>query len=90
MSEKKSYVRTARKLTHEVFWIRSNPKLVYLPINFNVDDKQGVICPHCDALVVRFVIARSNLNCILVDDDSSVNILFGGVLTKCRFLEIHG
>lgn len=47
------------------------------PITFTQDDAVGVHYPHCDALVVRAVVARNGLKRMLVDNGSSVNIIFG-------------
>lgn len=37
---------------------------------------------HCDALVVRVVVALQSLKRMLVDNDSSVNIKFGATFDK--------
>ncbi|KAL2465637.1 Uncharacterized protein Adt_41488 [Abeliophyllum distichum] len=37
---------------------------------------RGVHYPHCDALVVRAVVARNGLGRMLVDNGSSVNVIF--------------
>lgn len=42
----------------------------------------GLYYPHCEALVVRDVIARNRLKRMLVDNDSSVNIIFGFTIDK--------
>ncbi|XP_022886722.1 uncharacterized protein LOC111402573 [Olea europaea var. sylvestris] len=44
------------------------------PITFSQEDAEGVHHPHCDALVVRAVVARNGLKRMLVDNGSSVNI----------------
>ncbi|KAL2512216.1 Reverse transcriptase domain-containing protein [Abeliophyllum distichum] len=46
------------------------------PISFTEEDMRGVHYPHCDALVVRAVVARNGLGRMLVDNGSSVNIIF--------------
>lgn len=52
------------------------------PISFAPEDAIGVHYPHCDALVVRAVVARNELKRMLVDNGSSVNILFGSTFEK--------
>lgn len=49
---------------------------------FTQDDAEGVHFFHCDALVVRAVVARNGLRRMLVDNGSSVNILFGTTFDK--------
>ncbi|KAL2519488.1 Uncharacterized protein Adt_15735 [Abeliophyllum distichum] len=46
------------------------------PISFTEEDMKGVHYPHCDALVVRAVVARNGLGRMLVDNGSSVNVIF--------------
>ena len=54
------------------------------PITFSQEDAEGVHHPHCDALVVRAVVARNGLKRMLVDNGSSVNILFGSTFDKMQ------
>ncbi|XP_022861271.1 uncharacterized protein LOC111381691 [Olea europaea var. sylvestris] len=54
------------------------------PVTFSQEDAQGVHHPHCDALVVRAVVARNGLKRMLVDNGSSVNILFGSTFDKIQ------
>ncbi|KAL2487340.1 Uncharacterized protein Adt_32096 [Abeliophyllum distichum] len=46
------------------------------PIFFTEEDMRDVHYPHCDALVVRAVMARNGLGRMLVDNGSSVNVIF--------------
>ncbi|CAI9763836.1 unnamed protein product [Fraxinus pennsylvanica] len=46
------------------------------------EDVVSVHFPHCDALVVRAVVACNGLKCMLVDNDSSINILFRTTFDK--------
>ncbi|XP_022852054.1 uncharacterized protein LOC111373709 [Olea europaea var. sylvestris] len=55
------------------------------PITFSQEDTQGVHHPHCDVLVVRVVVARNRLKRMLVNNGSSVNILFGSTFDKMQF-----
>lgn len=52
------------------------------PIVFIHEDNVGVHDPHCDALLVRTIVAKKGLNCMLVDNGSSVNILFRATYDK--------
>ncbi|XP_022852948.1 uncharacterized protein LOC111374508 [Olea europaea var. sylvestris] len=54
------------------------------PITFSQEDAQGVHHSHCDALVVRAVVARNGLKRMLIDNGSSVNILFGSTFDKMQ------
>lgn len=47
-----------------------------LSIIFTLEDAIGVHYPYCDALVIRAIVARNGLNSMLVDNGSSINILF--------------
>lgn len=46
-------------------------------IFFTQENAKGVHFTHCEALVVRVVVAHNRLKQILVDNNSSVNVLFG-------------
>ncbi|XP_022874223.1 uncharacterized protein LOC111393053 [Olea europaea var. sylvestris] len=54
------------------------------PITFSQEDAQGVHHPHCDALVIRVVMARNGLKRMLIDNYSSMNILFGSTFDKIQ------
>ncbi|XP_022880865.1 uncharacterized protein LOC111398161 [Olea europaea var. sylvestris] len=54
------------------------------PITFSQEDTQGVHHRHCDALVIRAVVARNGLKRMLVDNGSSLNILFGSTFDKMQ------
>lgn len=51
-------------------------------ITFTQEDVVGVHYPHCDALVVRAIVAKNGLKRMLVDNESSVNNLFGATNDK--------
>ncbi|KAL2474487.1 Uncharacterized protein Adt_35223 [Abeliophyllum distichum] len=53
-------------------WTRSKT----LQILFTEEDEASIHYSHCDALVVRAVVARNRLGQMLVDDGTAVNILF--------------
>ncbi|KAL2471878.1 Uncharacterized protein Adt_40014 [Abeliophyllum distichum] len=46
------------------------------PISFTEEDMRRVHYPHCDTLVVRAVVVRNGLGRMLVDNGSSVNVIF--------------
>lgn len=53
-----------------------------LPITFTHEDTVGVHYSHCDALVVKAIVAKNGFNCMLVDNGSYVKILFGAAYDK--------
>ncbi|KAL2486028.1 Uncharacterized protein Adt_30784 [Abeliophyllum distichum] len=52
------------------------------PITFTSTDATRVHFPHDDTLVVRIVVAKNGLEKMLVDDGSSVNIIYGTTYDK--------
>ncbi|GFZ19944.1 hypothetical protein Acr_28g0006490 [Actinidia rufa] len=54
------------------------------PITFSSDDLRGLHLPHDDALVVSAVIANFNVQRILIDSGSSVDILFISAFEKMK------
>ncbi|KAL2513151.1 Uncharacterized protein Adt_18751 [Abeliophyllum distichum] len=48
-------------------------------ILFNEEDKASIHYSHCDTLVV---VARNRLGRMLIDDESTVNILFGSTFDQ--------
>ncbi|XP_022865625.1 uncharacterized protein LOC111385468 [Olea europaea var. sylvestris] len=80
---KRNYACEAKYLTLPSYIVdHSSRKNQFPPIIFTQKDAEGVHYPHRDALVVRAVIARSGLKRMLVDNDSSVNILFVSTFDK--------
>ncbi|XP_052291838.1 uncharacterized protein LOC127900684 [Citrus sinensis] len=55
-------------------------KLRQVPIMWTDDDEEGILYPHEDALVIKAMVAGTELRRILVDTGSSVNILFKSAL----------
>lgn len=51
-------------------------KTEHSPITFFEEDSQGVSQPHDDALVVTLVISNYKTGCVLIDNESSKNILY--------------
>ena len=51
-------------------------------IIFSEDDTRGVHHPHCDALVVTIPVANKRLHQILIDNESSADILFLSAFTQ--------
>ncbi|XP_042944579.1 uncharacterized protein LOC122278456 [Carya illinoinensis] len=78
-ASRKAYARKARY--EEVFVAdraHKKPKLSNerMVISFEEADREGVIYPHDDALVITLVIANYTTRRVLVDNGSSANILF--------------
>ncbi|KAL2534608.1 Ribonuclease H [Abeliophyllum distichum] len=74
----KSYAKEAEGKLEMNWLINSRPSSSSKvdPISFTEEDMKGVHYPHCDALVVRAVVARNGLGRMLVDNGSSVNVIF--------------
>lgn len=62
----------ARLLITREFNPSHSPKMMALRVHY----------PHCDALVVRAVMARNGLMRMLVDKESLVNIIYGASFNK--------
>lgn len=84
ISEQRSNARTTRNPIHKVFWIRGNRKPASLPSTFDNNNEHGVKYPYCNALVVLALIVDNGLSCILLDNGSSINILFGSVFDQMQ------
>ncbi|KAL2526792.1 Uncharacterized protein Adt_11846 [Abeliophyllum distichum] len=68
---------------------RAHGKLAspWAPVKSTIDliteeDEAVIHYPHCDALVVRAIVARNGLGRMLVDDGSVVHILFGSAFDQ--------
>ncbi|KAL2533422.1 Ribonuclease H [Abeliophyllum distichum] len=74
----KSYAKEAEGKLEMNWLINSRPSSSSKvdPISFTEEDMKGVHYPHCDALLVRAVVARNGLGRMLVDNGSSVNVIF--------------
>ncbi|KAL2542883.1 Ribonuclease H [Abeliophyllum distichum] len=74
----KSYAKEAEGKLEMNWLINSRPSSSSKvdPISFTEEDMKGVHYSHCDALVVRAVVARNGLGRMLVDNGSSVNVIF--------------
>ncbi|XP_022859618.1 uncharacterized protein LOC111380322 [Olea europaea var. sylvestris] len=79
----RNYIREAKDPSMITYIVnKSQAANKMAPITFSQEDAEGVHHPHCDALVVKVVVARKGLKRMLVDNGSSVNILFGSTLDK--------
>jgi len=58
------------------------------PITFTPADRGDIILPHDDPMVISRVIAKHPINRILVDNGSSVNLIYWNCLNKCTYLMI--
>ena len=59
------------------------------PITFTEEDTQGVQFPHNDAVVVSLNIANYDVRRILVDNESSADILFYDAFSRMFALDDH-
>ncbi|XP_042944821.1 uncharacterized protein LOC122278703 [Carya illinoinensis] len=84
-SNRKAYARNARY--EEVFMVdrvHKQPKLSNerMVISFEEANREGIIYPHDDALVIILVIANYTTRRVLVDNGSSADILFWEAFIK--------
>ena len=76
-SSQKIHARNAsERAEEEVYNLFSPATRAYLPITFINDDVRDLYLPHDDALVISTTIASFNMQRILVDNGSSMDILF--------------
>ena len=59
------------------------------PITFTKEDAQGVQFPHNDAIVVSLNIANYDVRRILVDNESSADVLFYDAFSRMSILDGH-
>ena len=74
----KGYARQAT-IPHQVNVMNHWAKIPWLfkePITFTKDEAQGLIHPHKDAVVVSLKIAGQKVHRVLINNGSSVNVLF--------------
>ncbi|KAL2540876.1 Uncharacterized protein Adt_01854 [Abeliophyllum distichum] len=81
MNSRRNYAKAAREEPMESWQVHGHRSRAPL-ISFTEEDKIGIHYPHCDTLVVRVVVARNRLERILVDDESTVNILFDSAFNQ--------
>ncbi|KAL2504798.1 Uncharacterized protein Adt_20419 [Abeliophyllum distichum] len=74
----KNYAKEAEEklMTNWLINSRSSGSSKVDPNSFTEEGMTGVHYLHCDALVVRAVVARNGLGRMLVDNGSSVNVIF--------------
>ena len=60
------------------------PRKIASPLTFSDADAEGVCFPHHDPLVISAMIGNHLVHRCLIDDDSSVDILYLDVLEKMR------
>lgn len=61
---------------------QSSNQMEVQPIIFTQNDVVGIYYPHCDGLIVREIVARIYLKRMLVDNGSSVNIIYRSTFEK--------
>ena len=77
-SSKKAH-KTYLRMVHTVQltgFVPKMPRVDNPTIEFSEDDARRVHHPHDDALVVSLQIGDKNMHCVLVDNGSSVDILY--------------
>ncbi|XP_024022447.1 uncharacterized protein LOC112091932 [Morus notabilis] len=81
----KDYAHEARGVYQERFWSVSaakTPRYCHTDVAFNENDASGVHFPHNNALVVEAMIGNHTVCRILVDNGSSVDLLYSDYLEK--------
>ena len=79
--EKAIYINEARKTNHPIV-LAGLPLFLSRPITFLEDDAYVVHFPHNNALIVIMHIDRCRVSKILIDSNSSINILYESSLNK--------
>ena len=81
-SARKAHLRSIR--SGEVMEVQAVSKLPQLNtgITFSNSDMEGCQHPHDDPLVIRAVVANKTIHRVLVDNGSSVNIIFASAFDK--------
>ena len=81
-SARKAHLRSIR--SGEIMEIQAVPKLPRLDraITFSDSDLEGCQHPHDDPLVIRAVMANKMVHRVLVDNGSSVDIIFASTFDK--------
>jgi hypothetical protein len=64
-----------KKYRKQVLTIVCQQSLWHKPITFTSKDEEGVTYPYEDALVISTILATHRVHRVLMDDDSSINIL---------------
>ncbi|CAL2277653.1 unnamed protein product [Prunus armeniaca] len=54
------------------------PKVGWEPITFCEEEEEGIIYPHDDPMIIRAEIADYDVGWVLIDNGSSVNVIFAG------------
>ncbi|KAL2505288.1 Uncharacterized protein Adt_20909 [Abeliophyllum distichum] len=83
MNSRRNYAKAAREEPVESWQVHGHRSKAPL-ISFTEDDEADVHYPHCDALVVRAIVVRNGLGRMLVEDESTVNILFGSAFDQMK------
>ncbi|EXB29434.1 hypothetical protein L484_022105 [Morus notabilis] len=81
----KDYAYEARRVYPKRFWNLSTAKItkyISVDVTFNEEDVNGVHFSHNDALVVEAIIGNHTVCRILVDNGSSVGLLYADCLEK--------
>ncbi|XP_024037618.1 uncharacterized protein LOC112097221 [Citrus clementina] len=68
--------------------VAKRTKVRQVPIMWTDDDEEGILYPHDDALVIKAIVASTELQRILVDTSNSVDILFKSALNDMGILDL--
>ncbi|KAL2497510.1 Uncharacterized protein Adt_23060 [Abeliophyllum distichum] len=85
----KSYAKEAegKLMTNWLINNRPSSSSKVDPISFTEEEMRGVHYPHCDSLVVRAVVSRNGLGRMLVDNGSSVNVIFSSTYEQMNIVD---
>jgi hypothetical protein len=76
-SARKAYARSMQgKEVYSLHRPIKAAKIESVMLSFSEEDAQGVVMPHHDALVVTVIVANHAIHRILVDNGSSVDVLY--------------
>jgi len=78
---KRKHLNNKRKYRKQVLIAARQQSLWHNPINFTLEDGEGVTYPYENALVISMILANHR---VIVDDESSINILFRDVMIPIK------
>ncbi|CAL2239332.1 unnamed protein product [Prunus armeniaca] len=89
---RKQYILAAQY--PQVFCIESNQhhkllKIRWEPITFYEEEEEGILYPHDDPMIIRAEIADFDIGRVLIDTNSSVNIIFVDAIGELGINDSH-
>ena len=88
LSRKRHAKKASGRAKEEVYNLSILVAKIHQPITLTNEDLRGLHLPHDDALAISVTIANFNIQRILIDNGSSVDILFISTFDKMRKVEI--